>query len=384
MRNCCSGTLYDKFSYHARAFIRSRKYQEVFPDVKLKTDKQNIASWNLEQSIQCAYFGAGVEGRIVGDGASMLAITDDLFSGFADAFSDTIRDKTWMWKEGSHDTRYEGNCCSIDIGTRWSVKDILGRLEDRGYYDEIISIPAILNEGTKDEVTFCNDLHSTEYYQEKRETVDKIVWKAEYQQNPIEAEGLLFPKVELELFVMADLHKKKPSGRIGATDVADKGTDDFSSPFAEIHGDRYFITDVIFTKDAVEVTEARLAQGIIDNQTQYQVIESNNGGRIFALSVGKILGVDSNCTIEPKHTSKNKETRILMKSGFVKKNFVFRSDYEIGSDYARFMDCLTSYSKLGKNKHDDAPDSLTILADYIEYLGLNKVEEVVEVGGFFE
>ena len=61
-------------------------------------------------------------------------------------------------------------------------------------------------------------------------------------------------------FKLADIAGKRPDGTIGACDTADKGDDDFCAPFAKVFGPKYFITDVLFTKDPVEVTEPRLAQ----------------------------------------------------------------------------------------------------------------------------
>jgi predicted phage terminase large subunit-like protein len=75
-------------------------------------------------------------------------------------------------------------------------------------------------------------------------------------------------------------------------------------------------------------------------------------------------------------TTKNKETRILMKSGWIKKHCVFldESEYEKGSDYDRFMKALTKYKREGGNEHDDAPDGLTILAEFYESLGVRKLQ----------
>lgn len=104
----------------------------------------------------------------------MLAMTDDLYKSLEDALSDNNNEKTWSWKQGAHDSRIEGNCCSIDIGTRWSASDVLGHLEESRegkYYDEIIRIAA-LDENDK---SFCEDVHTTEYYHELRaETEDSI------------------------------------------------------------------------------------------------------------------------------------------------------------------------------------------------------------------
>ena len=40
--------------------------------------------------------------------------------------------------------------------------------------------------------------------------------------------------------------------------------------------------------------------------------------------------------------------------------------YHRNSDYGRMMWFLTSYSMMGKNKHDDVPDGLAMLAEYAQ------------------
>lgn len=371
MRNCVSDTLYNKLSYDTRNIVRGGKYREVFPDVKLAADKQNVKGWNLSTSTQVGYFGAGVGGTIIGFGASMLAMTDDLYKSLEDALSDTNNEKIWSWKQGTHDSRLEGNCCSIDIGTRWSEQDIIGRLEGAGKYDEVVRIAAL----DENDESFCEDVHSTEYYHELREDLDSSIWEAEYMQNPIEAKGLLFGRSELQRFRMKDIKDIKPDGVIASCDVADMGDDDFAAPFARVINDKLYVVDVVFTKDPVEITEPRLVQAIKDNNCDQIRIESNNGGRIFGRNVRNGLReLKHKAVVQTKHTTKNKETRILMKSGWVKNNCVFldERDYERGSDYDRFIRNLTNYKKMGGNKHDDAPDSMTILAEFADDLNLRR------------
>lgn len=386
MRNCCADPLYNKLSYDTRDIVRSRKFNEIFPEIRLKGDKQNVHGWSIEGARQVSYFGAGVGGTVIGFGASMLAMTDDLYKSLEDALSDNNNEKTWSWKQGTHDSRIEGNCCSIDIGTRWSASDVLGRLEESRegkYYDEIIRIAA-LDENDK---SFCEDVHTTEYYHELRAETEDSIWMAEYMQEPIEAKGLLFPKSELKRFKKADIQGRVPDGKIGATDVADEGNDDFSSPFASVFGDQLFITDILFTKDAVEITGPRLAQMIIDISPDRMRIESNNGGKIFANDVKRLVKENDSynrCLIEARPTTKNKETRILMKSGWIKAHchFLTESEYEKGSDYWWFIKWLTSYKKEGGNAHDDAPDSMTILAEFFEAIAGN-IKGDRDVSGIF-
>ncbi len=369
MRNCCSDTLYNKLSYDTRDIVKSKRFLEIFPEICLKGDKQNVHGWSLEGARQVSYFGAGVGGTVIGFGASMLAMTDDLYKSLEDALSDRNNESVWSWKQGTHDSRIEGNCCMIDIGTRWSATDVLGRMEESGKYDEIIRIAAL----DENDESFCEDVHTTEYYLELRDETDQSIWMAEYMQEPIESKGLLFPKSELMRFKRSDISGKKPDGVLGSCDVADKGDDDFSAPIGSIFGDKIFITDVLFTKDPVEVTEPRLIQLVIDTGCDRMRIESNAGGRIFAINTRKgVKKEKGKCEIETKHTSKNKETRIIMKSGWVKKHIAFLADseYTAGSDYGRFMKGLTGYKREGGNMHDDAPDSITILAEFVEKIGL--------------
>ena len=77
MRNCCSDTLYNKLSYDTRDIVRSSRFKEIFPDIQLRGDKQNVHGWSLEAARQVSYFGAGVGGTVIGFGASMLAMTDE-------------------------------------------------------------------------------------------------------------------------------------------------------------------------------------------------------------------------------------------------------------------------------------------------------------------
>ena len=131
----------------------------------------------------------------------------------------------------------------------------------------------------------------------------------------------------------------------------------------------------MFTKDPVEVTEPRITQAIFDTGCDQIRIESNNGGRIFGNNIIKNLRAKKHkCIVQTRATTKNKETRILMKSGWIKKHCVFLHDEDIvkGSDYDRFMKSLTGYKKEGGNKHDDAPDGMTILAEFVEDIGLYK------------
>jgi len=363
MRNSYAADLANSFSYDIRQMVQKDQYLRVFPAVKLKSDRKAVEDWALETSKRSAYFCAGVGGPITGKGCDVAGILDDPIKNIEDALSETIIEKLWKWYTSTHLSRFETGCPEIHIATRWSRNDPIGRLTDEfsEFYSDgftIIKIPALDEYGK----TFCPAIKTTAEYLAIKRITDDFIWEAEYMQNPIEAKGLLYPVEQLKRFTMAEIGTKKPDGIVGFTDTADTGSDYLCSPIGRKYGDYTYITDVVFTQDGVEITEPLVAQQIIDTKCDVMIIESNNGGSSYARNVRKLVKPQWKCSIIDEHESTNKETRILMNAGYVKEYFYFRSDYEPGSDYDKFMRALTSYVKIGKNKHDDAPDGVTGLA----------------------
>jgi len=381
MRNSYAAKLAEKFSKDIRdGIIPSERFKEVFPGV---VANGSIDAWSLATNPQPSYFCAGVGGAITGFGCKNVSILDDPIKNIEEALSETVIENTWNWYTSTHLSRLESGCAEIQIATRWSRKDPIGRLTDE-YGKEynpnfkIINIPALNDKGQ----SFCEEIKTTAEYMELKKVTDEFIWEAEYMQHPVESKGLLFPIEELNRFSMSELMTldkqgnkiiKPADGIVGFTDTADKGSDFLSSPIGRKYGDYTYVTDIVFTQDGVEVTEPLVAQMIKDTKCEIMKIESNNGGSSFARNVRNLLGNESYCSVIDEQTTSNKETRILMTSGYVKKYFYFRSDYEPGSDYDKFMRQLTSYMKMGKNKHDDGADSIEGLGSYMKMMDFSKL-----------
>ena len=375
MRNSYAAKLAEKFSKDIRdGIIPSLKYRKVFPGVIVKGA---IDNWCINKNTQPAYFCAGVGGPITGFGCKTLAILDDGIKNIEEALSETVIENVWNWYTSTHMSRLETGCPEIHIATRWTRKDPIGHLTDpesTAYNPKmkVINIPALKEDGE----TFCEEIKTTAEYHSLRKITEDFIWEAEFMQHPIEAKGLLYPIEQLKRFTMDDLSTKTPDGIVGFTDTADKGDDYLCSPVGKRFGIYTYITDVVFTQDGVEITEPLVAQMIIDTKCDVMEIESNNGGESYARNVRKLIKGKSPCSIIGEQQTTNKETRILMGTGYVKEHFYFRSDYEPGSDYDKFMRQLTSYVKMGKNKHDDAADAITGLADWMKVRMFEKTAEV--------
>jgi predicted phage terminase large subunit-like protein len=355
MRNTVTSHLYNKFSYDVRDIIKSKRFQNVFPTARLAEDKQNIAGWALTSSKQGAYFGGGVGTNIIGFGAN-LAITDDLYSGFEQALSETYSEKVMQWKQGSHDSRKEKSCPEIFIGTRWSKNDVIGKAIEAGDIDIEIKIPALI-EGR----SFCEDVKSTEEYMKIKADVDETIWEAEYMQEPIEAKGLLFPKSELKFFSPMSI---EPEFRYCAVDPADKGFDDTSAPFCDLIGKGIYVTDVIYNNHGTDITIPNLVEKLIEKKVNNAEIEGVSAWILFGKDVRtKVQDRYQDCEIRIIKNTANKQTRILAQSAFIKNHFYFLEEEYWDQDYRKFMKVLTAYMREGSSK-DDAPDSLAMASAY--------------------
>lgn len=180
-----------------------------------------------------------------------------------------------------------------------------------------------------------------------------------------QSEELMFSQSELSFFKIDELRDGDADGIIGAIDVADEGTDSLSFPIGYIYGSKIYIVDWLFTTDNTEITLPLCSNLTRHHKLDFLAVETNNHGSIFfkqifrTITKTKLIGV---------HQKQNKHSRIVNFAHFIRTHFVFRNDYQTGSDYDKAIKELYSYQKNGKAKTDDAPDSLALLAAMVQDL----------------
>ena len=363
MRNTCTATLYQKFSYDTRNIIRSTKFSEVFPEIELQPDKQNLDGWSLTKSKQVGYFGAGVGGTIIGFGAN-LAITDDLYKSMQDAMSTTTNAFVKLWKESAHDSRKEKNCPEILIGTRWTKDDIIGDAIEKKHLFSSTIIQALINNET-----FCSDVKSTAEYLQIKERISKSTWNAEYMQEPLSVEGLLLPIELLKFADLSNIPEENIVFKFGVGDPADTGGDKFSFPFLHVaiyeNSIVCYVKDVIHSTYGIEANTERIIYKTKEQGLQELYYESNGVGIAAILLIKNRL--NEHQRLRGFASTINKEVRILSHYEFVQKYFVFDSNYEQNPEYKSFISDLVSYSKEGDNKHKkDAIDVLCSAAHILK------------------
>ena len=356
-------------------------WHDVFPFVNVSGTNAKDCRIDLGQrkrfeTLEFTSIGTGNAGLYR---AATLLYCDDLVSGVEVALSKDRLDKLWETYTTDLRQRKIGESCKeLHIATRWSVHDVIGRLEREYESDpraKFIVVPA-MNENDESNFDYAYGVgFSTKFYKEQRDIMDPVNWKALYMNRPIEREGLLYDADELRRYF--ELPEREPDAIVAVCDTKDRGSDYAVLPVAYVYGQDYYIADCVCDNGLPDVVDARLTEILLRNNVHQCRFESNSaGGRIAQRIQEEIKSKNGKTHITTKYTTANKETKIIVNSAFVKEHFIFKDEsmYKRNTDYGRFMDMLCSYTVAGKNKHDDVPDATAMLAEYVQTFASHKVE----------
>ena len=355
-------------------------WHDVFPAIQVSNTNAKDCRIDLDrrqrfETLEFTSIGTGNAGLYR---AATLLYCDDLVSGIEVALSKERLDKLWeTYTTDLRQRKIGDHCKELHIATRWSVHDVIGRLE-REYADsekvKFIVIPAMNGD---DESNFDYDYgvgFSTGFYREQRNIMDDVSWKALYMNQPIERDGILYQKDELRRYF--DLPDEEPDSIIAVCDTKDRGADYCCMPIAYQYGQNFFIEDILCDNSKPEIVDARLVEILLKHKVKLARFESNSaGGRVAQTVQARVKEKNGITHITTKFTTANKETKIITNSPYVKEHFLFKDDIVFpNKDYKRAMEMLCSYTMMGKNKHDDVPDAFSQLAEFVQSLQSGRVE----------
>lgn len=365
-------TLSTRFSANVRDGIDATKidnslniFSDVFPGTRIKQGDGSKQIWALEGQF-FNYLGTGFGGTITGIGCR-IGIIDDPVKNADEAFNDMVLEKQWAWYTDTYLSRIEEGGLQIIIMTRWSTKDICGKLLSSEEADEWyeLKMKACLDE--KKGIMLCPELLSFKSYMSKKRLTSPEIHEANYQQEPVDVQGRLYAVIKTYTELPRDDKGNLIFDRIiNYTDTADTGDDFLCSIVAGVYMGEGYIIDIAYTDKGMEITEPETADMLVRNNVNLSIIESNNGGRGFARNVEKIIWKKyktKQVVIKWFHQSKNKISRIRSSSTFVMEHVYFPSNWNIR--WPEFYKAISTYKIKGKNKHDDGPDALTGIAEHI-------------------
>ena len=370
------------------------RWQEVFPGVDLV--KCDAKSQRIDfgtrcprrETLQFTTVGSGNAGLYR---AQKLLYCDDLVSGLEVALSKDALDKLWgiyttdlkQRKLGYNDPKTGKTIPAkeLHVCTRWSVHDIVGRLEEQ-YIDSdravFLRMP-VMDENGESLFDYKNAPgYTTAVLQDIKNTMDEASWNALYMNEPIEREGLLYPIQELRYYSELPLdskgRRKEPDSIIAICDTKDKGADYAFLPVVYVYGEDYYIEDCVCDNGLPAVVDIRLGEILLKHNVKTARFESNNAGRRTAEKVQDYIKRKGGVThITTKDTTANKITKIIAESPWVIQHCLFKSrdQYLRNSDYGKMMNFINTFTMSGKNKHDDVPDGLAQLSQFAQSFGKN-------------
>ena len=352
-------------------------WSDIFPDVYVsntlaKDMRIDLVTQKRFQTYQLSSIGSGNSGKVR---AINLLYCDDLVDGIESAMSIDRMDKLWTFYNTDARQRMIGDCAELIIQTPWSLHDPIDRLESMFENDpdtEIIKFPA-LDENDESNFDYPYGLgYTTKQFHDQREIMDDVSWRALYMCQPIEREGQLYDPESLKRYY--ELPDKEPDVIFAVADTKEQGPDYCAMPIVYKYGDEYYIDKFICDNGNPDIIEERIAQTLVERGVKLARFESNRGGTLFATDVQKKVKAKGGITkITTKWNQTNKDTRIITRAGWVKEHCVFRDESVYDKEYRTAMDMLCQYNMAGKNKHDDVPDVMADLADYVENMGVASV-----------
>ena len=350
-------------------------WHEIFPDVRFdprygtnsKEQTIDVGTMKRFKSLTCRAINASLTGATR---AERLLYVDDLCSGIEEALSKERMDKLWQTYNTDLKTRKKQFAKEIHIGTRWTVFDPIGHLQQDHENDpraKFISVPALDADGHSNFEYDYGVGFDTKYFIDMRNSMDDISFRCLFMNDPIEREGRLYDDNELRRYL--DLPLQKPDAIRCIVDTKNKGTDYFFQPVFYVYGEDHYLVDCICSDESdYEVQYERSAQLLLSWKVDAARFESNNGGDRVSFEVDKrIKAAKGYCNITQAYTEQNKETKIILYAPWVKQHVIFKdkSMYDPKSPYGVMMSFLMSYTVAGRNKHDDVPDGLASYAKWI-------------------
>lgn len=343
-------------------------WNEIFPNLSVtntnaKMEQFNVGKYKPFPSVQCTSVGSKNAGKVR---ASKFLFVDDMIGGIEEAMNPMILDK--LWNKYAVDARQRKiqdttghNCKEIHIATRWSVHDVIGRIQNM--YEgnsrvKVISVPDI--DPVTGESNFDYEFSGFDvaFFEDQQLLMDDISYRCLYKQEPIEREGLVFPDDKIRRYL--NLPHGEPDIITAQCDTKGKGTDYFVLPILQKYGDDYYCVDCVCDNTAdYEMQYENAANAIVNNGVQECEFERNAGGDRVAMEVNKRVEAKGwICNITDTPTETNKEARIFQCSNWILQHIIFKDQslYTPKEPYGVMMSLLKRYSVSGKKQLDDVPD----------------------------
>lgn len=365
-------------------------WKDVFPDCRVVSTNAKDLLLNINRDKRYASFtGRSLYGTLNGAcDCNGYEIADDLISGIEEAMNKDRLAAAWMKVENNYLPRGKETAKHLWIGTRWSLADPQGMrvelLQNEPKFASVrwkqINVPALNDQDESNFDYACDVGFSTEMYQQRRASFERnndlASWYAQYQGEPIERDGAVFCPEDMR-FYNGVLPEADPDRVFMAVDPAWGGGDFVASPVCYQFGSDIFVVDVVYDNRDKKFTQPHIVDTAIRHNVNAIRVEATKMTAEYADGIDEELR-NRNHRVNMEKTTKHytgngKLQRIFDKAPDIREHMVFLEEGKRSKEYELFMQNVYSFSITGKNKHDDAPDSLAMAVN-MALFGGNEVK----------
>lgn len=323
-----------------------------FPGVRVAGDKGAVQAWDIEGQ-RGGYLAVGVGGRPTGQGGDGIVL-DDVVGSAADADSQTTRDSTWEWYQGTIRTRLEPGGFIVLTATRWNEDDLTGRLlaasETGGESWRHLYMPAIDDAG----YALWPERWPLDALERIRSAVGPRVFEAQYQGRPAPDSGNVYQRDWWRYWqVMPD--RGAFDQIIQSWDMTFRETRSGSFVVGQVWGamnaDRYLLDQVRFRGDFPAAVQAVRALSAQWPEAHEKIVENKaNGPAIVATLRHEIPGL---IEVQPEG---GKEARANAVAWQIESGNVYLPDPKVKPWSA---DVVEEASSFPNGANDDQVDALS-------------------------
>lgn len=380
----------EEFGSEIRNHMLKKEFGQIFPGCIL--DPNSKSSSFIKTISRNKITITGVGGKINGKGADLMII-DDPIKNDEEADSLSHRNKIANWYASTVRSRMMPGGRILIIMTRWHEDDLVGRILDpEGPGKNAISkwkilhLPAIFNEGTKDERALWHEWYPLEeLHAIKEDMTDKRWWYAMYQGSPSPEDGEYFKKVMMKTYKFADCPKKENLRIYCAMDLAlTKVTRNDKTCFITVGIDKdgvIWVLDVIWERrEADDMMEEMIAEMLIHSPMMLWGEKGQIARAIGPFMRKRMRELECWTIIDEIGTNADKQAKSRSIRGRMSQGMVMFPE-----EAHWWPDAQQEMLKFPNGRHDDFVDALSLIG-----LGLDvqipaskrvtKPEEVAKVG----
>lgn len=359
-------------------------WREIFPSAKIAATNSKNETINIDRnkrysSLTCRSLYGTLNGSVDVDGT---LISDDLLSGIEEALNKDRLVTVWGKVDNNMLSRAKSQAKILWCGTRWSLIDPIGLRIDTVTNNEkfknrrirIINTPALDENDESNFDYLYGKGYSTELFHERRASFERnndiASWLAQYMGEPIERDGAVFSPDDFRYY-NGILPDGEPDRIFASCDPAWGSGDYVAMPVCYKYGNDIYVADVVYDNGDKRVTQKLVADKVVEHNIAALQIEANKTTESYAEGVDSILrdaGRKINLTTKTAtRTIGGKQQRIFDKAPDIRERMIFLENGKRSKPYQLFMQNVFSFKVIGKNKNDDAPDSLCMAIEMDSY-----------------